>query len=1029
MITVRLNYFLDFLLAILPGCLIAQPTAMNFERIFPASSVSCIYQDAIGYMWIGDESGLKKYDGNRLISYTHDPLNPHSISDNWITTICATDTYNLWVGTLLGGLNKFDTRTGRFISYQNNPADSSSLADDRVYSIAVSKDSGLWVGTHAGVCKFIPRNDSSGYFQRYTGTTGNGVLLPTLPVVAIHEDTEGIVWIGTLGAGLIQYNPAGNTVKVYRHVPGDPTSLSLDIVGYIYDDKAGHLWLGTAFWYTEMGGGLNCFDKNSEKFRVYRHNNQDPLSLSNDMVLWISGTADAGSSDLWIATYGGGLNYFDADNGRFTRYQNDPADEKSLPADLLQTIYLDRTGVIWVGTKTRGVVKYAPSSHKFYHIKAKTDLKKGLHHPVVLSFCESSESGLWIGTNGGGLDYWDRDKNEFSSYLFDPSDPSSLSNNFVFCIIEDRKDPAILWMGTNGGINRLDKRTKSFKHYKNDPNDIYSLEYDGVLSLLQEESGIIWVGTRRGSLNKFDPVTGRFDRYAPPGGERGSFDELIIMDMVQDRQGNLWLGTLNRGLYNFNCHTEEFTTYRTSPKNKYGLSFDGITSLWNAPDDKILIASSGGGVNVLDPRTGQFKAYTVADGLSSNYIVGVTGDAKGRIWVSTDKGLSCINLHTNFIRNFTIEDGLQSNLFIFFSSGQTRKGELLFGGVNGFNYFHPDSLIENIIPPKVVITDIKIHSGEKGSLSLKENIFDLVNTPLILTHDQNFFSIEFTALDYHAPGKNRFLYKLGGVDHDWINLGNRHEAYYTRIAPGDYLFQVKGSNNDGIWNEKVTSVRITILPPWWRSNLAYALYVFLVGAAIFMTWRFQLNRLRLKHQLELEHLEATKLQEVDHLKSRFFANISHEFRTPLTLILGPIKKWLSRSRNHDLKQDLQLMQRNANRLYRLINQLLDLSKLESGSMVLRAREENIVPLLRGYVQSFESQVKIKKINLTFSASQESIILYVDRDKIEKITYNLLSNAFKFTPEGGRIAVVIHTPPVSPLIYACQSGAARLGGGK
>jgi signal transduction histidine kinase/AraC-like DNA-binding protein/AmiR/NasT family two-component response regulator len=474
-------------------------------------------------------------------------------------------------------------------------------------------------------------------------------------------------------------------------------------------------------------------------------------------------------------------------------------------------------------------------------------------------------------------------------------------------------------------------------------------------------------------------------------------------------------------------------TYLNDPEDPNSINSEQINYIFESEDDNsnvLWIGTSGGGLNRFERKTEIFSHFTVDDGLPDNVIYGILEDDHRNLWLSTDNGLSRFNPDTKLFRNFDVNDGLLGNQFNPGACSKNINGEMLFGSTKGLIAFHPDSLIDNPHIPNIVITDFQLFNKpvkiEKKNTAENDENYKLPAAvsqlkKIKLTYQENIFSFEFAALDYRSPNKNQYVYMLEGLESDWNYTDyTRRYATYTNLDPGEYTFRVKGSNNDGIWNEKGTSIQIIISPPWWKTNLVYAFYLLVVGSIVFATWRAQLRRIRLKQQLKMEHFESEKLREVDQLKSRFFTNISHEFRTPLTLIIGSVKQMLAGDFIGNFKEQYRMIIRNGERLLKLINEILDLSKLESGQMKLQVVETDIVQFLKGIVLNFSPLADRKKVTLKFKSTEDELIGYVDHDKLEKIVTNLLSNAFKFTPEEGKIIVSI-SPLVPPLLRGDAEG--------
>ncbi|HRZ22193.1 MAG TPA: ATP-binding protein, partial [Bacteroidales bacterium] len=483
-----------------------------------------------------------------------------------------------------------------------------------------------------------------------------------------------------------------------------------------------------------------------------------------------------------------------------------------------------------------------------------------------------------------------------------------------------------------------------------------------------------------------------------------------VWSICEDPEGTVWFGTQGQGLFRLYPENRDpmvFTRYLHDPEDPTSLSSDFVKSVYTAMDGTLWIGTNNG-LNRYQRESDRFERFHYEQGLMADMIYSMQEDEHGNLWLLTDQGLARFNPQAEQGRNFKVyheQDGLPFDKLFPYKLFKCRDGKLYFGGRrhtgDGFVRFHPDSLLANELSPPVILTHFRV---KNEPLHMDSSISEV--THIRLKYFQNHFSFEFAALDFRDPASNQYAYQLQGLEDDWIYAGNRRFVSYTAVPPGEYVFKVKGSNNDGYWNEEGATVKVTVLSPPWSTWWAYALYSLFFLSVIFGVRRYDLKRQRLKHALELEHVESEKLKELDSLKSRFFANISHEFRTPLTLILGPLQKLFSRAPDEETKQDLGIMQRNARRLQKLINELLDLSRLESGKMELHASEENLVSLVKSYVQQFESLAKHRGIELIFTSDKEDIPALVDREKIEKILYNLLGNAFKWTGEGGRIQVAV-----------------------
>ena len=771
----------------------------RFERIsleqgLSQSSVLCMLQDSKGFLWFGTEDGLNKYDGHSFAVYRHVPGNPNSLSHNYIRSIYEDREGVLWIGTDGGGLDRFDRDTGQFVHYQDNPRNHHDLSGNYVRSICEDREGVLWIGTDGGGLNRFDR--STGRFIHYHNNPSDPYSLSGNVVWSIYEDREGMLWIGTDGGGLNRFDRSTERFIHCKNDPRDPYSLSSDSVWSIYKDREDVLWVGTD------GGGLNRFDRSTERFIHYQNDPDDPYSLSNNSIRSIYEDREG---VLWIGTFGGGLDIFDRENERFIHYQNDLSDPQSLSNNMIWSIYEDREGILWVGTHGGGVNKCDRSTEPFVHYQADPNNPHSLSNNMVRAIYQDREGVLWIGTNGGGLNRLDRSTGRFTHYQNDPGDPHSLSSNMVRSICEDRE--GVLWVGTGeGGLDRLDRSTERFIHYQVNPDDPDNVSGDPVLSIHKDQEGVLWIGTFGGGLSRFDRSTERAIRY------KCCLSNDRVMTIYEDRSGALWIGT-GLGLNRLDRGKGQFTYYLADPNDPKSLSHNAVMSIHEDQSGVLWIGTFGGGLNRFDRETETFTYYREGDGLSNDMVYGILEDSHGCLWLSTNRGLSRFNPRTETFRNYDVSDGLQSNEFNGGAYYKSRSGEMFFGGINGLNAFYPDDVKEsNPYVPPVVLTSLT-QTGEEADVGqaiedTKEVTFRWPN---------NFFEFEFAALSYARPEKNQYAYMLEGLEEDWIYAGTRRFGRYTSLPGGTYTLRIKGSNNDGVWNEEGVSVRITIVPPFWET--------------------------------------------------------------------------------------------------------------------------------------------------------------------------------------------------------------------
>lgn len=1003
------------------------PEKIQFKHLTKENGLSDnsswgMIQDRNGFIWIGTPDGLNRYDGRKFKVFKYSIDDSNSLGANDVQALCVDKSGVLWIGTLGGGLNKYNPEQENFTKYIN-PYDSSKLANS-IITIYEDKSGFLWIGTHHGGLNMFDRK--SGKFTTYKNIPDDPSSISNNIIWTINEDSKSNLWIGTVGGGLNKFNRENKTFTRYLHNPKDPNSLSHNEVVNICEDKSGAIWVSTS------GGGLNKFNYKGDKqpflFEHVKYDPNNPCGLPENYITFM--LIDK-NNVMWIGTGQGGLsrtisNLDDVSKLSFVSYKHDPLDLFSLSSNEIPYIYTDNSGLLWITTQGGGVNIFNPNQKRFNNYKHKQNDPFSLSGNYVTSVFEDKNGVIWIGTWDGGLNKWDRTKDKFTHFKHNPNDPSSLSSNRVTVIYEDKS--GVLWVGTwNQGLNKFDRQTGKFYTYWHDPSNVKTISDNLIYSIIEDKSGVLWIGTANGGLCTYDRENDSFTHFNYKHDSSNILSSTHSSSIyLVDKSGALWISADDGGMISVDFQKNEFVHYKHQPNNPNSLSNDIITDVYEDKSGFFWIGTSGGGLNKFDKVNGQFRCYLTKDGLPSDNITGVLEDNNGYLWITTNDGLSKFNPRTESFRNYDIEDGLSSTALV--KGCKIKTGEMILGSDNGFVVFYPDSIKDNTNIPPVFITDFYLfnkpvqigYDSLTGRTILSKSIIEC--DEIELNFDDEVFSFEFAALDFEAPMKNKYAYKMEGFDKDWnYTDASRNLATYTNLDPGEYVFRVKGSNNDGYWNEQGASIKIIILPPWWRTNIAYLFYILFIAGTIYFIWRMQLKRIRNKHEYEMSRFEAQKLHEVDELKSRFFTNISHEFRTPLTLILGPVKQMIEKLNEGKMKDDLSMVHRNANKLLELVNQLLDISKLESGNMKLQTAPQNIVPLVKALTLSFTTYAERKTITLKFNSSEGEIVVYIDEDKIEKIITNILSNAFKFTPEGGTIEVTVRTDERNSNIIISDTG--------
>ncbi|EDN70475.1 two-component system sensor histidine kinase/response regulator [Beggiatoa sp. PS] len=910
---------------------------------------------------------MNKFDpaSETFVRYQHQKNNPNSLSHNDVRTIVEDHTGALWIGTLGGGLNQFDRETEQFVHYQHDEQDPYSLSYNEIY----------WNGT-------------------------------------IDEDSTNTLWIATYGGGLNQFDRETKTFVRYQHNPDDLDSLSNDTLSVVYEDNNGTLWIGT-------DEGLNEFNRHTQTFIHYL-----PDQIINSIYQDEAGI-------LWIGTDSSGLYQLDPESNNIWHYQHESAQADSLSSNYVNVIYPDNAGTLWIATWGGSLNKISPFK-KFKHYRHQANNPNSLSHNTLWDIYEDNQGLLWIGTEGGGLNKFDPKTETFVHYQHEENNPKSLIQNDVYSVTEDHQ--GTLWIGTWEGLSEFDRKTETFKHYQHDDDNPNSLSHDNINQTFQDSNDMLWIGTWGGGLNKFDPKTKTFVHYRHDDKEPNSLIHDQVNEIYEDSHNQLWIGTVG-GLEQFDRQTEIFKHYQHDDKNPNSLSGNHIYIIYEDSRGSLWIGTTGTGLNLFDRATATFTHYhTKNSGIPNDTINNILEDNQGNLWLSTNKGLSKFNPRTNTFRNYTIEDGLQNNEFFRGAAYKTQRGELLFGGNNGFNRFDPEKLKDNPFIPPVVITDFQIFNQSVGigeNSPLQQPIS--LTKALTLSYQDSVFSFEFAALNYINSNKNQYAYKMEGFDKDWTYVkSHRRFVTYTNLNAGHYTFRVKASNNDGIWNEEGTAIDITITPPWWettffRISLLLLIMGFMVGG---FRWRISIVENQ-KCQLEIQVVQRTKelsekteelmqshqelaqsyqqletakekAEVANRAKSTFLASMSHELRTPLNAILG-FAQIMHRSSTlpTEHRDNLNIINRSGNYLLSLINDVLDMSKIEAGKITLDEQNFDLYRLLDEIYDLFYLKAESKQLQLQVERS-DHLPRYIRTDgkKLRQVIINLISNALKFTQDGG-----------------------------
>lgn len=776
-------------------------TRIAFEHIgleegLSQSSVLTILQDRHGFLWFGTQDGLNRYDGYTFTVYRQEPLDSLSLSASFVQTLYEDRAGTLWVGTWGGGLNRMDPDTQTFHAYRHDPNDPTSLADDIITALYEDEAGAFWVGTANGLHRF---DRTTGRFERLIADGQPGSLSHNF-VWSITEDAAGHLWVGTLSGGANRWDREAEQFTIFRKQAGNPQSLSSDANVLVYTDRAGTLWLGTA-------DGLNRFDSEMQTFQRFPYQPTSVMGLGGQVVyaLW-----EDARGNFWVGTGDAGVYRMDRATETFTAYRHRTTDPQSLSKDVVRALYEDASGNVWVGTDGGSLNKYAQARARFGHYRHDAADPQSLSYDYVWSLHEDQSGTVWVGTDGGGLNAFNPETGRFRAYRHDAADPQSLSHNMVLTVTESRD--GALWIGTfSGGLNRLDAEREAFTRYMPAAGDPTSLSHSVATSVLEDVSGTLWVGTWGGGLNRMDRLSETFTRFQRSDA-KGSINDNVITTLAEDARGFLWVGTYSGGVNRLNPETGRFSAFRHIPGQDGGLSHNTIYTIHPGADGTIWLGTAGGGLNRLDPTTGAVTVYTTRDGLPHNIIYGILEDDGGRLWLTTNAGLARFDPEQGTVKTYTVADGLQSNEFNSGAIHRAQDGTFYIGGIHGFNRFHPAQLETDDYVPPVVLTGLR-KFDEPVHLSQAWTAVESID----VSHHDNFITFEFAALDYTAPLRNQYRYRLKGVDAEWRTTdGQRPYASYTNLAGGDYVFHVMGAGSQGVWNETGRTLRMRVIPPFWQ---------------------------------------------------------------------------------------------------------------------------------------------------------------------------------------------------------------------
>ncbi len=977
---------------------------LNISNGLSHNDVTCIFKDNKGFMWFGSLSGLNRYDGYKFKIFKHSASDTASLYDDYIVSISEGPDNKLWIETR-NGYNIYDPATEKFAHNIDAYLKSIAIPDRFITAIRKDRSGNFWfLHLRLGLYKYDPHLHKTIHLVH---SAPDRASIFSNTVADLGQDSHGNIWLAYRNGQLERMDPATLRVNYSTHIFNQlPPELNSSYK--IYIDGQDDVW---AYVPTYSAGVYYVNVRNN----TFKHidKGSDQFHLNTDVV---SSVIQDDKDRVWIATDHGGVNLLNKHDFKIQYLLNREDDDKTVGQNSITLLYRDNAGIIWVGTYKKGVGYYHESIIKFplytHHLSDPVSDPRSLSFSDINSFAEDRTGNIWIGTNGGGLIYFDRKAGTFKPYLHDASNSNSLTNNVVVCLYIDHDQK--LWVGTYfGGLDCFDG--KRFVHYKHNDADTTSISEDRVCTITEDAAHHLLVGTLSAGFNLFDSKKQAFTRYVYNARDNAIHSNYVSKILV-DQYQNLWVVT-SYGVDVLQHQTGKFIHYIHDEKNSNSLISNNTNNIMQDSYGLIWV-STREGISVFDYKTAKFTNINKQDGLPDNTVIDMQEYDRNNVWVSTPNGLSDIVVDRNraglkfhFV-NYNETEGLQGREFTENSSLKTREGELLFGGGNGFNLFKPSNLHTNTTVPKLVFTNFQVFNqsvdvGEKinGRIILPQSITN--SNTLTLKYDDNVFDLEFAALNYFNPDKVKYQYMMEPFDKGWINADNKiRKATYTNLDPGDYVFKVRATSNEN-WNDSTLTLNIKILPPFWKTAWAYILYTLLIVGSLLFLRRRGIEKLKAQFSIEKEREEAHRMHELDLMKIKFFTNVSHEFRTPLSLIMAPVDKILKQIGEPDIQRQLLLVNRNAKRLLNLVNQLLDFRKMEYQELKLHERNGDIIAFIKDLSYNFSDIADQKDIKFIFDSETESFYTGFDHDKIERIVFNLLSNAYKFTHEGGQVSVLLN----------------------
>ncbi|MBD0832585.1 two-component regulator propeller domain-containing protein [Aestuariibaculum sediminum] len=940
-------------------------------------SVISIFQDHQGYMWFGTRYGLNKFDGKKFKSYYYNSEVPNSLSNSWVLSIVEDKSYNIWFGTK-NGLNKYIPEHDSFERiYLNHNIE--KPYDIEIIALTEGQGPFLWIATNQGLHRF---NTETYRVLTFKNNRNIPSSLSSNQTSSLLLTKKSDLWICT-SETIDQYQPQNNTFLHYSYPKDASPTRTKNYTTTLFEDSNNTIWIG-------YDKGLAYFDKIEKRFKEYKFKSDTGTVITSA----VRKIYEDEYNNLLVGTYDG-LFYINLKDKSIYHYKHDKKKQSSLSQNSIYEIYEDSKGDLWFGTWAGGISYLDKHANTF---KSYSDdiYQVSLNNNIVSSIVEYRDNELWIGTEGGGLNVLNLSTGKFSYLQHNPDMVNSLSGNNVKALLKDKGGN--LWVGTHGsGISKVtyDGQHISYTRYVSKLNDSASLSDDKITCLAEDDNNNIWVGTSGGGLNIYNKALNNFSRIKDSDTLMGGFIQTMFKAINKNK---LWVGS-DIGLFEIDADSKSILHVDFKSNKEKAFNVKTVISIYQESDEILWIGTEGDGLYKYNIVSKESQRFGVEQGLSDGVIYGIKPNNE-ELWVSTNNGISRLNIKTNDIKNFNESDGLHIKEFNYGASYKRDNGELIFGGTNGLTMFNPNNIVVDTFIPPVLISSVTVRN--RPELKVTETV-----KSLNLEYNQNDIQFDFVALGFSKANKHEYAYKLNGFDDKWRYVGNNSKATYTNLDHGAYQFEVKAANSDGIWTDKPAVLKVVISPPLWKTWWAYTLYIVLFIVLFFAARKALLVRINEKNALREVQRDKERTEELNKLKLQLFTNISHDFRTPLTLIVGPLKRLMDHTSNDPFIQtQLKGMYRNTNILLQLINQLLDFRKAESGKLRMHFSKGNFVPFIENIKLSFEQLAHEKQIKYTLNYPSSHLELWFDKVELQKTVLNILSNAFKFTPVGGCISIDI-----------------------